>query len=606
MSSTAIRSLSSLGWLFFCCCCCTPVLGETRTIQSFGNITFGQNFGGKKVSSPLVIAANDISGPIYSTIRGSGYIQFNDFSFSYPAEELITTNDSDSDNYLYIDVIIIALKEKKKKNSILLKNWDSTAVTSDKEDWLYRNVGIGATTKIDDVDASSDYFLCCTDDALKLGLCDAANYGRLIVSQPHKLRRHTTIESPRGSINNGTIKNTGLPYSLDEESGIITAYPFSLNAMEAIIPFEYSSEVALLIANCNMTTTTSTSTLQSLKVRGDVIWLSYMSSESIGFALLWTCIHIGLVVWYRYQMLLNRANRIQVESWIYYVLLLASLDALFNLGYQVLEVNYSTSDNNSIHEYLFWRDVSDVITTTARVVSRCLYVAIALGLGVIKTKLSTTTRLCLLTFGGTVWIIELIADGIGDVSFLLQDEDFFSPPNQVRELMNQVSFYINTIFLLWIPYALRSTMKSIRCLPNEMGMEHKLKRYQWLLSIYFLSLGCTFFMIVLFIWDMINSGGKNFDLSSFDDGNHIIYLIVLACMAVLWKPNPMAPMYGYQLLQDDNDEFDNDNNIVVEMVESDNNNATSIMKQQQQPKQDSSGDANKSDFDLSLQVEDGQ
>jgi len=335
--------------------------------------------------------------------------------------------------------------------------------------------------------------------------------------------------------------------------------------------------------------------------------------------LLWTCIHIGLVVWYRYQMFLNHANRIQVESWIFYVLLLASLDALFYLSYQILEVNfssYSTSTSDKVvHEHLFWRDVSNVVTTTGRVISRCLYVAIALGLGVIKTRLSSTTAFCLLTVGCTVWIVELIADGVGDVSFLRRDEDFLDRPNQIRESLNKLSFYINTIFLVWIPCALHNTIKSIRRLPNEMRMERKLKRYQALWCIYFLSLGFTFLMVLLSITDMVDTGGKNFDSSSFDDGNHVIYIVVLASMAMLWKPNPMAPMYGYQLLQEDNNNNNNNsdfnsinnNNVAVEMVESNKKkkkkSATSIMKQH---KQNSiiNGDTNKNDFDLALQVED--
>jgi len=597
-------SKSTMMMLFLLLGCLGMVHGETRSIQTFGSTT--SDTGGTTTttgSSPLIISANGISRPIIDTIRGSGYIQYTDLSFSYLPDTTISNNDDattssekmsgDTTNYLYIDIVISSLEEEKKKKNRdiskgILDNWETTTTSADKEEWLTTNMGIGVKSP-----SSSDFYVCCTDDALQLGLCEDDKYGRLILSEPHKLKHHTTVKLPRGG-------STGSDGDAAAAATMMVEHPNL--AMGGIAMFEYSSRVALMIANCNMTATTATSeTLQTLTVEGEFVWLSYLAAASVGSALLWTCIHMGLLIWYRYQMILNKTNRIQVESWILYVLLLSSLDALFTLGYQVLEVYFSsTSSNGNIHEFIFWREVSDIITTTARIVSRCLYVIISLGLGVVKTKLSTCTKVCLIGFGGAIWIVQLTADSIGDVSFVQQDEDFFSQQNQVRESMNQMSFYFNMVFMIWIPCALQQTMKSIRRLPDEMGMEQKLQRYRWLWSIYFLSLGCTFLMVLAFFVDMVNTGGKNFDLSSFDDGNQIIYIIVLACMTILWKPNPMAPMYGYVLLQDDyndNEDLTNVSDIAVEMVES--NNSTSIMKQR-----DSSNNGN-DDFDLALQVEDG-
>merc|ERR1719491_1779817 len=119
--------------------------------------------------------------------------------------------------------------------------------------------------------------------------------------------------------------------------------------------------------------------------------------------------------------------------------------------------------------------------------------------------------------------------------------------------MNQLGFYLNLIFLIWIPVAMNRTMTDLQS-NNEL---HKMNRYKWMRKIYLLTIALTIIMVVIFFVDMIQTGGQNFDLTSIDEGNRLIYVVVLTCISVLWQPNPQAPEFGYALLMGD---LQNDNN----------------------------------------------
>merc|ERR1712157_558999 len=98
---------------------------------------------------------------------------------------------------------------------------------------------------------------------------------------------------------------------------------------------------------------------------------------------------------------------------------------------------------------------------------------------------------------------------------------------------------------------------------NRNGEECKLMRYRWILRIFFLAIALSIGQIVLFFWDMIKSGGRNYDLESVRIGNEVIHLIALACIAYLWRPNPSQRQFAYVLL-DENGEaptLDEDNTM---------------------------------------------
>merc|ERR1740139_497956 len=88
--------------------------------------------------------------------------------------------------------------------------------------------------------------------------------------------------------------------------------------------------------------------------------------------------------------------------------------------------------------------------------------------------------------------------------------------------------------------------------------EHaKLVRYKWFMAIYFLTATLSFFESMLYRIDREN-GGQRFNRSTMREANDLIYLVPLACVAVLWRPNPNQQMYSYVLLEDDKEDEIND------------------------------------------------
>jgi len=58
--------------------------------------------------------------------------------------------------------------------------------------------------------------------------------------------------------------------------------------------------------------------------------------------------------------------------------------------------------------------------------------------------------------------------------------------------------------------------------------------------------------------------------SIFREANDIIYFVPLACVAILWKPNPNQLSYSYVLLDDD-EEYDIKDLELTETVDDRNN-----------------------------------
>merc|ERR1712106_69605 len=62
----------------------------------------------------------------------------------------------------------------------------------------------------------------------------------------------------------------------------------------------------------------------------------------------------------------------------------------------------------------------------------------------------------------------------------------------------------------------------------------------------------------LFFGDMVTTGGRRYDMESSREVSQIIHLVILWCLAYLWKPNPSQQQYAYVLLEDQN-ELENEN-----------------------------------------------
>ena len=440
-------------------------------------------------------------------IRGWGFLSYEDLTFTRlsrdPGEDTID-----------IDVVVSTLPEYDGRD---WENYDFNGATlsDDKEFW--ETLGLGNFTSLGD-------YMCCTEEAFDLGVCK--ELGKIIISDPseEKVQTHATI----------------LPGNTTNEP---------LSKWRSSTSFAYTTPVVFVMANCG------TSTPEVL-IQGDLVWMSYTSLSSIPTKLVLAILHLGLVFWYRYKMAQNKPTRIQVEVWISGVLALAAFSAVVSLVYVSLEATLS-------REVLSLRVLSDFATKTTYVVSRCLYVAIALGLGVTKVRLSIFAQFAIVALGLAVLFSKETADVMGDISFARRDNNFGDDFNQNRHEFLKLQFKLNNLFIFWIPLALLWTMREMRTMQVE---PQKLQRHKWLLCLYCFSWIVTTVMVGMYILmrygpksrgrhgSMISLVlGNTYDKNMVDEIYNFGYWITLLCMAILWKPSPEAPMYGYVLLSEDGD-----------------------------------------------------
>ena len=450
-------------------------------------------------------------------IHGWGFLSFENLTFGKlnPEEWSARTTP------LQIDVVVSTLPEYDGRDHFEFTQG---------EDWeFWETLGIGASI-------NDKFNLCCTSEAFENGSC--SDPGRIIVSDTSEEKLQTSA--------------TILPEKTASD-------PLSKWASSS--RFDYTTPAVLVIANCNASISENAEDFSGkIVVDGNLVWMSYTSTSSIPTKLILALLHLGVFCWYRYEMAKNWQSRIQIEVWIHGVLALAAASTVVTFAYTSLEAMRS-------REILCLRVASDFLSKTTHVVSRCLYVAIALGLGVTKTRLSMISSSAIVVLGLLVLGSKETADVMGDISFVRRDNNFGDDFNQQRHEFLKMQFKFNMLFVVWIPLALLWTMREMRTMEVE---PQKLHRHLWLFRLYFLSWLVTSGMVSLYV--VMRYSGRHGSISSIVFGNAVdrnavdeicnfAYWITLLGMAILWKPNPEAPMYGYVLLSDGlSEESSNDKN----------------------------------------------
>jgi len=462
-------------------------------------------------------------------------MDFSDLVFS--ADDT-STNDDVEDDPLLFDVMVSTMPEYDGKDWLHYE-FSSERYWQDLD--FYKVLGIGEKNpNPDNRDFGRDnpgYFICCNEKAIEAGVCPRENLGSVIYGDESKVKSHTVVTIPRNTT---------------KEDGMYKNNPISKH--RTVARFDYTTPVILLIVNCNNWNINENGyETNNIYIEGDITWTSFISKRSIPAKILLALLHSGLFLWYDRKMAENRQTTIQVEKWIRIVLAMAAIAAWVSCFYTFLEAFSS-------REFLGLRALSDFVTKATHVVSRCLYVVVALGLGVTKTRLSIFTIGALLALGLAVLFANETADFMGDVSFARRNNDFEDGFNQLRHDFLKLQFKLNNLFLFWIPLALLWTVRSMR---NMDVQPQKLQRHKWLWRLYLFSLAVTALMVGIYLWSRyISHKGHGYpwhtllystsvDRSVIDDLCLFTYWIILACMAVLWKPTPDSPLYGYVLLSGD-------------------------------------------------------
>jgi hypothetical protein len=123
--------------------------------------------------------------------------------------------------------------------------------------------------------------------------------------------------------------------------------------------------------------------------------------------------------------------------------------------------------------------------------------------------------------------------------------------------------------MVWIIIALPETMSYLKS-TNQL---RKLERYRYLLWILGLAVMLTIILVWLHTEDVFNgnSGGVEVSTLNISQGNEANFFLILICVAILWKPHPMARdfVYAIELSMQEDDEG---TMTILEMTENVKNN----------------------------------
>jgi len=475
-----------------------------------------------------------VSRPIFGTIHGDGYLDFGNVQFDWTPTATATTaapGNGDINQNKTLKLIAVAMDVSLGATSPQqFQNWQQQTSVNDTSllhQYLVEEMGIGAFGITDGL-----YYGCCNSAAVQAGACNDTNKEASIFNQTWMLNF--------SEWGDGLIMDPSRYFKIHTRHFEVPALQQFGGQLEekteGWMEFDMSSgDIALIFANCNDgdQPTDTTAVAPVLIHGGTVLFTSYVSARTLPLYVALTACHFFLATWYRRLMSQNADSRIQVEEWVFYALALAAIAKIFLTAVYTREAMGYAENLSLILAALMASSVS-------RAVSRCVYLLVALGVGVtMESSLTSRTS----GFIGLFLIFYLPPKLLVDWSYVYSDDD--DPNGNV--LLDQafnVVIITDIVFLLWIPSAIRETMKILQ-FRNE---PHKLERYQWVWRIYLLAVGLALLQVFILITD-INLGIFP-DVMAQSEENDVTYLVILTCIAYLWKPNPSQQMYAYEVLGD--------------------------------------------------------
>jgi len=295
-------------------------------------------------------------------------------------------------------------------------------------------------------------------------------------------------------------------------------------------------------ANPNVTFTSAL----SVRIHGTVDFLSFVSAATLPFFLTLTVCHVLLCLWYRRLMSQNTESRIMIEQWIFYTLILAAV------AVSLQSLLYTAQTISSVKKWLYLQVCAQFALSMAHAVSRCLYLLLAMGVGVTTPRVnSTRTTFAIACLLG----IYLFCETVDSLSNIYG----FNAP--FYNLAATLEAYLGMILWVWIPVEVRKTIRYLE-FRNE---SHKVERYHQIFMIYLLAAVLTLLQYAVLLFDLQYNAGRDYSFMDLTETGDAIYLVILACMCWLWRPNPSQQMYSYQLL-DETGEFPT-HNLSLELSE---------------------------------------
>eukprot|EP00546_Thalassionema_frauenfeldii_P001963 CAMPEP_0178933814 /NCGR_PEP_ID=MMETSP0786-20121207/23502_1 /TAXON_ID=186022 /ORGANISM="Thalassionema frauenfeldii, Strain CCMP 1798" /LENGTH=287 /DNA_ID=CAMNT_0020611499 /DNA_START=493 /DNA_END=1356 /DNA_ORIENTATION=+ len=251
-------------------------------------------------------------------------------------------------------------------------------------------------------------------------------------------------------------------------------------------------------------------------------------------------------------MKMHEDSYIPIQRWIMGTILMGLLETFFRSGdYWVW--------NEDGSRFWFALYTGVLIGVLKHGLSRCLILMMSLGWGVVRDQLDGMKQIILL---GILYIGTAIAR---DIMTILAVTEFEALSDQgeddILEVVTILKFVvaaIDVIFYLWILDALNGTMQYL----ENMNQMRKLSRY--------LRLRCILLFSILFalVWAVFVSVNSIMDEGIVEEQNmwvadasmELNYLVLLASVAYLWRPDPNAKNYAYVMELPSLGEGDDDEN----------------------------------------------
>ncbi|CAB9516145.1 Transmembrane protein 87A [Seminavis robusta] len=461
------------------------------------------------------IQVGSVGGPIFGTIDGEGFMDFANVTWDWKAK-----NGSASPTLKIIGVATVVPGDQ--------VNDDGTVTVTSKEKFLVEELGIGAFGATDGL-----YYGCCTQAAKDAGACTDQNneavffdlywnwsqWGSLILDPRRNEERsfhtrHFEILPPDSNLTSGDLA-FGSVYQMNFETGGHLALVFGNCATEDINVTAINSESSMFPTS-----------VAAVKISGNIEFVSFVSASTLPIYFALTAAHVILTLWYRRLMSQHADTRIRVEEWIFMALALSSVSITIRT---VLYTCEAFGDD----PYLVLQLVAASAKSIAHGVSRCVYLLVAMGIGVTSEHATQSAFAYISLWLGLYIPSKLIVD----VAIIYESESIF------LGLALNLFFTLNLLFMIWIPMSIRTTIALLRASNEPL----KLQRYQWIWQIYLLAvcLAVAQIFVILFTPTTMEI------IMTQEEQNDAIYLLILGMIAYLWRPNPSQQLYAYAMLGTD-------------------------------------------------------
>jgi Lung seven transmembrane receptor len=309
---------------------------------------------------------------------------------------------------------------------------------------------------------------------------------------------------------------------------------------------------SLMFANCKENKT-------KVEIIGAIFSESFITEKdiraSIPFYVALTLAYFVLMTWFGCLMYNNRATRVRLEEYIFAAIVLGLMETL------LAAIDFANESKD-----MQWLTISlTFVGALKHGLARCILMMVSLGWGVTVPSLRLSTMVMILILGAAFAVLTFTCEmaqteqaaGVEEEN---ADDDVAGYPAPIRIAAGFLSI-ISFVIWIWVIFCLNVTIKYL----EDNRQERKLRRYKWLL--YIMIAAVIMDILALLSLSVAISKGENVNITLWPFTVETGFFLVVACVAILWRPNPNAREYAYaeELSMENNDNYE------LELTEDSNN-----------------------------------